>query len=75
MGGISGGDAEGAADDGDVLGEVGFVDFAIGPDGFEDFVLGEDLAAIFDENEEGFDDFAGEADGLAVFKHHLGGGI
>lgn len=75
MGRISGADAERAADDCDVLGEVGLIHFAIRPHRLEDLILGEHLAAIFDEDEQGFDDFAGEPDGLAILKDHLRGGI
>jgi len=57
-----------AADDGDVLGEVGLVHNPVRPDGLEDFLLGDDLRGLFQKDEKGFGGFADQMDGLAILQ-------
>lgn len=63
------------ADDGNVLGQVGFIHLAATPDGAHDFILGEDLAVVFDEHLEGFHYLAGEFNGLTALENNLRGWI
>jgi len=57
---------EGAAKDGDVLGEVGFFDELVGPDFLAEFGLGEDSIPVLDEDEKSLKDLGCERDGVVT---------
>jgi hypothetical protein len=75
IGGGAGSSGEGFADDGDVLGEIGLIDDAVGPNGGHNLIFGKYGSGILDKDEEGLDSFAGEVDGKLVAKNDLSDGV